>query len=418
MNSRQRILLLVACFSMVGSVSSWGPKTQEYICQKAVTGVWGEEAFLNCFVSTRIDEICSLLDEPCREECARLTVMPWSIPDDVFNDSEKWSDYSLCHVSGLAGRYLCGNKSHAPALDAAQEWFTKAKNHADECKRLYSFCIGANYYAKRFFQPYQLKYAAPACEAYIRDNVDEKIGKSTDWQVRTTCNYEFWEGAGQKRKITEDEIFIVKQYKIDDIIRELVAVGENISSYEGVIGEAKPAFVSTTTSTSSSTTSTTIPETTTTSIINTVEATTSTSTSTTSTSTLAVPAQVSEELQDDSDASEAEVKNGRSYATLILVFVVFIVLSYIIIRRIRGGTEKTQESACEPSVKKHHCSLQDIKGLGRVAEDRLKSSGIKTLENLMERDAAEISAETEISEERIVEWKKKASDILDGQGKF
>lgn len=414
--------LFVIIFFMITSASSWGPKTNEYICQQAVTKVWSEEAFLNCFVSTRIDDICSLLDEGYREECLRLTVMPWSIVDDVYNDSEKWHDYSLCHVSGNAGKTLCGDKSFTPAGDEANEWFIKARNYANECMRMYAFCIGGNYYAKRFFQPYQLKYDNPKCEAYLNGKVEEYIGKNKDWKVHTRCNYEFWTGVGQKRRITEDVEFIVKQYKIDDIITELVDKGNKISVFEGEIGEPLPAVIS-----STSTTSTTIAKTTTstttvvkaaastTTVVKVVETSSSTTSSSTSSSTVYAPPTPEDVGEDAAAAIVIEESKTYSNATFAILFVVLCVLIFIVFRRIMMRSRESQpeeEVEVEPVKKKEDYSLQDIKGLSRVAEDRLKSVGICSLKKLIETDASEISAETEISEERITEWKKKAGDML------
>ena len=410
--------LFVIIFFIVTSASSWGPKTNEHICQQAVTKVWGEKAFLNCFVSTRIDEICSLLEEGYREECLRLTVMPWSIPDDVFNDSDKWHDYSLCHISGPPGESLCGDKSFTPAKDEADEWFIRSRNYADECLRMYAFCIGGNYYAKRFFQPYQVILSNAKCEQYFRDKTDENVGSGRDWSVRSKCSYDFWEPrAGRSVWVTLNPSFIVNNNKIDAIVEDLVAEGLNISALIGEIGEHRPAVVS-----STSTTSTTVAKTTT-STTTVVKAAASTATvvkvvetsSSTSSSTVYAAPAAEDGGEDAAEAIVIEESKTYSKATFAIVFVVLCVLIFIVFRRLMMESRESQaeeEIEAKPVKKKEDYVLQDIKGLGRVAEDRLKSVGICSLKKLIETDASEISAETEISEERITEWKKKAGDML------
>lgn len=60
-------------------------------------------------------------------------------------------------------------------------------------------------------------------------------------------------------------------------------------------------------------------------------------------------------------------------------------------------------------------SLDDISGVGMAYARRLEDAGIETVEQLRDADAAELSEETEISDERVENWQKQARHLLESE---
>ncbi|MFH1835575.1 MAG: hypothetical protein ABH851_05255 [Methanobacteriota archaeon] len=383
---------------------------------------FGEDIYAKCFVSTRIEEMCSLLDGGYKDLCEDLTVMPWSVVDDVFQDDSKHHDYSLCPVRGFAAGYLCGSKEDAPAKVQAENWFTKSKNLAGECTRLYAFCIGADYYSKRFFQPYQITIENEQCVEYFKSNVDEVIWTNGDWSVRNKCVYEYWEPrAGQSKKVSHPQDFIVTDTKIASILDGLIEKANEIKAYDGEILLGSEIVETSTTSvqtTSTTTSTTTTPQSTTTTIDVEESSSTSlkptttsvekTSTSTTSTS-LKVGVGMEEETQDSGEFSSTSIFAIIFALVFGVVFAIFFL--YIRVLRRSGGDEDVPPPKPVEKSKMEY-SLTDIEGIGRVAQDRLRYGGVDSLEKLAEMDIDWIVENTGISEERIGIWRMRARQLL------
>lgn len=402
---------------------SWGPKTNEYFCREAVSATWGEDAYNRCFVSTRIEEICSIVDGGYREECLRQTTMPWSIPDDVFRDTEKQHDYSLCPITGLAGRSICGDEEDTPAKEEAYEWFMKSRNLASDCGGLYAFCVGANYFAKRFFQPYQVAVRDPSCEEYFKSEVDEKIDSTLNWSVRGRCSFEYWEQrVGQKKKVTESQNFIINKNRVLDVLDGLVSEAEEIRDYGGVIsfdGEGSPPESTTTlTETTSSTSSTTVvlseedKE-----VIEFLE---------NLTDALNDTAKKMRELADEMREKEESRPprepmslgvSGKTVAGafIALSLIVCLVFAVWMLTRIKSPAKKEDEGKKHETKhrKKRDHQLRHVKGIGKVAEDRLKSAGVNSLHKLVETEVDEIVEKTGITKERVSDWVEQARHLLE-----
>ena len=403
---------------LAGQAAPWGPATNEFICQEAVTQVWGEDTYVNCFVSTRIEDMCALMEKEYQDECLRLTVMPWNIPDGLYRDFEKHHDYTMCPTQKPSqAKYLCSDRDDAPALSEAREWFTKSSNCADECRRVYAFCIGSIYYAKRYFQPYQLEIENQECAEHFKEKVDELVGNYSGWKVPGTCSYDFWaKYVGGDRKKIEHVPLVFNQYKIDSIIEELVVEGMRINTSEGEVGFSGALISSTSTTTLFKTTSTSTTTSSTTTTVSKDEDTTSSIASSTSTLNVDAKAKDAGGSQVEAGAEPDREKDSNPNLNIVLtVILVLLILFYLIIRK-RGKKKppkKEEEKITDKKLRKlNDIPMQEIKGIGKVAEDRLKSHGVSSMEALVTMDVEELCEKTGISEERIIEWKEKAKEFL------
>jgi nucleotidyltransferase/DNA polymerase involved in DNA repair len=100
---------------------------------------------------------------------------------------------------------------------------------------------------------------------------------------------------------------------------------------------------------------------------------------------------------------------------LVLLSVVIAFLYSVADRKTDSPEKVSDIEASKPRKKRKELTLRDIKGLGKVAEDRLRSHGIDSLQKLLEADAVDVCCETGISEERITNWKRKAEELLAGR---
>jgi len=274
-------------------------------------------------------------------------------------------------------------------------------------------------------------FSDPECEEHLKEKVDAAIGSAETWSERTRCSYEYWEPrAGQKMKVSENPVFIVNKNRIDTIVGGLTAEAERLATYQGGVQALNDAvgIQSTTTSTTMTASTTTVAQTTTTIS----PQTTTTSVSQTSTSTTVALAstttvQPAKAPETTSVAAQAETpKKAAGSARVWIVGIVILLLAgayAAVSSRARKQQPVTHEHAQEepfqkPKKKRKEPTLRDIKGLGKVAEDRLRSHGIDSLKKLLEADTGEIAEETGISEERIHAWKQKAEELIGGMRTF
>ncbi|GEM_PF-1444902 len=419
MSCVKKSFCLIVIILFTTTSSAWGPDTREYFCRQAVSQAFGEDTYAKCFVSTRIEEMCSLLDGGYKDLCEDLTVMPWSVVDDVFQDDSKHHDYSQCPVRGLAGGYLCGSKDAAPAKVQAENWFTKSRNLAGECTRLYAFCIGADYYSKRFFQPYQITIENEQCAEYFKSKVDEVIWTNGDWSVRNKCVYEYWEPrAGQSKKVSHKQDFIVTDTKIASILDGLIEKANEIKAYDGEILLGSEIVETSTTSVQTTSTTTTpqsksttidVEESSSSSLKPATTSVEKTSTSSTSTSLKVIVGMEEEETQDSGEFSSTTIFAIIFALVFGVVFAIFFL--YIRVLRRSGGDEDDLTPKTVQKSKMEY-SLTDIEGIGRVAQDRLRYGGVDSLEKLVEVDIDWMVENTGISEERIGIWKQRARELL------
>jgi hypothetical protein len=350
--------------------------------------------------------------------------MPWDIPDVVLQDTEKHHDYSMCPISGFAARWLCGDQNMTPARDKAREWFTRARNLGASCRSLYAFCIGADYHAKGFFQPNQVTLSDLQCEGYLNGKVDEVVDSAENWTVRAKCYYEYWEPrAGQKMKVSESPVFVVNNNRINTIVGSLTAEAEMLVEYQGGVQVLDDAVGITSTTTSTTSSTTTLAQTTTTTKPQSTTTMPETTTTVAMSSTTSVIARaVSYENKTLGEAASKPKMENTYVIAGILVLVALVLLSvviaflYSVADRKTDSPEKVSDiEASKPRKKRKELTLRDIKGLGKVAEDRLRSHGIDSLQKLLEADAVDVCCETGISEERITNWKRKAEELLAGR---
>jgi predicted flap endonuclease-1-like 5' DNA nuclease len=72
-------------------------------------------------------------------------------------------------------------------------------------------------------------------------------------------------------------------------------------------------------------------------------------------------------------------------------------------------SESTDETAAEPPTGSPD-DVTEIKGIGPAYADRLESVGIETIGELAVADAADIAAQTDLSESRVAGWIERANE--------
>lgn len=78
---------------------------------------------------------------------------------------------------------------------------------------------------------------------------------------------------------------------------------------------------------------------------------------------------------------------------------------------VADAEESEPEAAAEPEVDEGSTDpVTEIKGIGPAYAERLSSVGVETVGQLAVADAAEIAAETDLSESRVAGWIERATD--------
>ncbi|MFH0863407.1 MAG: hypothetical protein V1875_10340 [Candidatus Altiarchaeota archaeon] len=193
-------LLFAIAIVLSQAVSAWGPVTSRHVCTESVRFVWGEGAITECLNGVdkdTLDELCAstynVLGQEAEASCRAAMadgkdIDPSTASSGVFKDAENHYDFSHCPLSGTAKAWICGDGSR-PAYDVALKWFDEAKTASGLCSRIYSFCIGASYYADSESSLNSLKYGQ-SCVKDIEDSVDRSIAAGTaDWSANVLCNF-------------------------------------------------------------------------------------------------------------------------------------------------------------------------------------------------------------------------------------
>lgn len=231
----KKIISAFILIALVAQAGAWGPATHRFVCDEAVKEVWGEGIATKCLPrksSAFMDEFCELIYrvkgvqafQLCRDSYQRRNfIHPANIPDELFNDTALFHDYSRCPIRpGPARNFLCGAKEDAPAAREAWNWFNMSMKADEVCLRVYEFCIGSAYYAKAENPLNQMKGEKDNCYNTIVDGVEEKIidGKSS-FRVSTRCEFKDFD---YKHDLGVTEALF------ESMISTLAGIGRNISA--------------------------------------------------------------------------------------------------------------------------------------------------------------------------------------------
>jgi|GEM_PF-1949838 len=232
---KKKSLIILTILGLSIQAASWGPATHKYFCDNAVEQVWGAGVVKQCLPkksSRFMDDFCELVYlmkdaqayKACRDSYKKKGfIHPANIPDELFNDSELFHDYSHCPVRPGPARYqLCGDREDAPAPSEAQRWFNKAKEQSDTCMRVYAFCIGSVYYSKGENPLNQIRGETQDCYDSIVGGIDDKISSGLMYyRAGKRCEFE---------NSDFEQEFSVSEKTIETILETLVKIGRNISS--------------------------------------------------------------------------------------------------------------------------------------------------------------------------------------------
>ena len=231
-----RIIHVIATLVILSlSVQAWGPATHRHICDEAVKEAFGLGVASKCLPrksSQFMDDFCAqayrMTDAETYRKCRdsykkREFIHPANMPDELFNDTENFHDYSQCPVRpGPARQLLCGSKDDTPAPKEANRWFAEAGNASETCMRVYMFCIGSAYYAKGENPVNQVMKEEEDCYDTIVNGIENGIAAGKDtYRARIRCQFE---------DSSYEHDILVTEKRIGRIIGELVEVGKNISS--------------------------------------------------------------------------------------------------------------------------------------------------------------------------------------------
>ncbi|MFH1789324.1 MAG: hypothetical protein ABH834_08085 [Candidatus Altiarchaeota archaeon] len=231
------IPVITALMILSLSVQAWGPATHRHICDEAVKEAFGLGVASKCLPrksSAFMDEFCAqaykMTDAETYRECRdsykrREFIHPANMPDELFNDTENFHDYSKCPIRpGPAKQLLCGSKDDAPAPREANRWFDEAKRASETCMKVYMFCIGSAYYAESENPVNQVMNEEEDCYNAIVNGIEEGIAAGKDtYRARTRCEF---------KDSSYEHDMLVTEKRINGIIEDLVEIGKNISSSE------------------------------------------------------------------------------------------------------------------------------------------------------------------------------------------
>lgn len=271
-------MTLFAFLLSSGGVSAWSNQTYIRVCDEAVKYVWGSEVLERCVYSQNMSfqsGFCGVIrqqaGETAYQSCVKENgfVHPAVMPYAFFDDLRLHRDYSTCPIrSENDAKHLCSGDKNNPASNQAVKWFRAAENAADECTRVYSFCIGSDYLADSYNPLNHILYGVDmgACGGLLDKKVENRITEPSPvgWSVSQVCTFRYMqERAGQVVAQRYAQDFMVSNKTFADLTNSLIAYGNVV--YNATYPSTTTTVITTTTEISeSSTTTTTAAKTTTT----------------------------------------------------------------------------------------------------------------------------------------------------------
>lgn len=225
------------------TASAWGEVTHEYVCRKALEGVYTLKDVEGCLGDADLEgqtafchAIREYVDEESYMRCIdetynKVVIKPYTLPYVIFNDTEKHKDYSKCPITHLHRReWICGNENKTPATDNAEHWIKAAESATTKCDRIKMLCIASNYYADAYYPLNQVKHLT-GCFGSLEEQVDGKIkGGELGWNVEEYCTFEYQrEDTGITRTVRYQQAFVIKEDYINMISSNLSKIFKTVA---------------------------------------------------------------------------------------------------------------------------------------------------------------------------------------------
>ncbi len=288
---KHAVIILLVLALIPASVTAWGPKAIQGLCEAAVQEAWGVE-YLRCLDerTAYCGQLESLKGHEMKQACltayaAGVEVTPTNAPEILFQDFPQHMNYDDCPITWLrpSNQFVCDGSGN-PAGAEADRWFNQASSVTDKCPQVRAFCTGAFYYAKSRFPLNRVQHLSGCLSGSYEELVEDKIvSGEIGWTVKDQCVFSYMKKmAGLSRKTTQHITFILGEKKYKELEQELI---------QQAVYVRNPQLRPITTSTFPQTTTTIdgVPMTTTTLATTTssVKTTTTSTSSTSSTTTLA-----------------------------------------------------------------------------------------------------------------------------------
>lgn len=239
---KKHFTLVMLLVWTAANAAAWGGETHKYICEQAVSSVWGVKTVKQCLVynKTLQNKLCDQLlqsagqeayDRCLLETSGGVFLHPATIPDVLFNDTVEHCDYSICPVEGAGNqRLMCGDPTVKPAAVKSEVWLVKSMNADDLCLRIDFFCIASNYYSDSKFKLNNVRNLK-MCYGDVEGDIDRLVRANDSWSIGRYCSFEGWvQYAGRTARERHSQAFTFTSNDIAQIIQNLSARARYINS--------------------------------------------------------------------------------------------------------------------------------------------------------------------------------------------